>query len=124
QGAGNGEVVHRRGQHQHVGGQQFVGQQVGTGGRGALDVALLLGGLHPATEQGGVQVRHRLDGQVADLHLILRVGLAPLGDEVAGQLAGNGTFLAGAAFDYEDTGHEADLHRVSGVDGDQVMVSL
>ncbi|MNC47715.1 hypothetical protein D3C75_967930 [compost metagenome] len=105
QGAWDGEVVHRRSQHQYIGGQHFVGQFVGAGQRLQLVAVALLFGLHPATEQVGIQVRHRVDGQVAQGDLVARMGGLPLADEVTGQLPGDRTLLAGAAFDYEYTGH-------------------
>ncbi|MOA21612.1 hypothetical protein D3C78_1421140 [compost metagenome] len=111
QGAGDAEVVHRRRQDQHVRCQQFFGQQIGALQRGGLAFAVLIDRLHPATQQIGVQVRHLLDSQVADGDLVGRMGGLPLGEEVAGQLAGNGTFLTGTAFDNQDAGHGFDLHR-------------
>ncbi|MCY1182785.1 hypothetical protein D9M73_233610 [compost metagenome] len=56
-------------------------------------------------------MRDRFDGQVADLDLVGRIGGLPLGDEIAGQLAGYGTLLTGTAFDNQDAGHGFDLHR-------------
>ncbi|MNT39299.1 hypothetical protein D3C72_1755300 [compost metagenome] len=123
-GARDGEVVHGRGHDQHVGGQQFFGEQVGAFQGGLLARALLVGGLHPAPQQVGIEVRHLVDGEVADLDLIGRMGALPLGDEVLGQLAGNGTLLAGAAFDNQYAGHVGYLHRgLLCVDGAQIRSS-
>ncbi|MNH16670.1 hypothetical protein D3C79_763190 [compost metagenome] len=105
EGAGDGEVVHRCGHHQHIGRQQFIGQFVGSGQGVQFGRAALFLRLHPATEQVGVQVRHRGHGQVAHGDLVSRVGSLPLLDEVTGQLTGNGILLAGAAFDDQYAGH-------------------
>ncbi|MNO68064.1 hypothetical protein D3C76_588840 [compost metagenome] len=48
-GARDGEVVHRRGHHQYVGGEQLISQFVGTIQRRLLVGVALLGRLHPAT---------------------------------------------------------------------------
>ncbi|MNC19958.1 hypothetical protein D3C75_678980 [compost metagenome] len=105
EGAGDGEVVHRRSHHQHVGGEHFIGQFVGAGQGVQFGSTALFFGLHPATQQVGVQVRHRVHGQVAHTDLIGRVGGLPLLDEITGQLTGNGILLAGAAFDDQYAGH-------------------
>ncbi|MCY1534104.1 hypothetical protein D9M68_694620 [compost metagenome] len=105
QGAGDGEVVHRRGQHQDIGGQHFIGKDVGECQRGLFRLALLLCRGHPAAQQVGVQVWYLLDCQVANLDSISRVSGLPMRDELLGELAGNRTLLAGAAFDYQNLRH-------------------
>jgi hypothetical protein len=66
-----------------------------------LGRALLRGRGHPAAQQVGIQVGHLIDGQVAHLDLIARVGGLPVGDKLRGELARYRTLLAGAAFDYQ-----------------------
>ena len=92
-------------QHQHISRQQLVGQLVGKRQRGFFSLGLLLARGHPATQQGGIEVRHRLGSHIANLNLISRMRSLPVGDELLGQLAGYRTLLAGAAFDNENTGH-------------------
>ncbi|MNL56321.1 hypothetical protein D3C87_1798070 [compost metagenome] len=105
QGAGDRKVVHGRGHDQYIGGEQFVGQLVGAFQGRLFDVAALLGGFHPATQQVDVQMRHRLDGQVPDGDLVIRVSGFPLADEGLGQLTGNRVLLTGTAFDDQNAGH-------------------
>ena len=105
EGAGDGEVVHGGGQHQHVGGQQFIGQGIGQRQGRTLGLALLLGRGHPAAEQVAIQMRHLVHGQITHLDLVARVGGLPVGDKLFGKLTGDRTLLTGAAFDNQDLGH-------------------
>jgi len=105
QGAGDGEVVHRRGQHQHISGQQLIGEQVGQRQRSLLGFTLLPGRRHPAAQQVGVQMRHLINRKVTHLDLIRRIGSLPVGDKLRSQLTRNRTLLTGAAFNYQDVCH-------------------
>ena len=70
-----------------------------------IGLSLLLGGLHPAAQQGFIQMRHGLPGQITDRQLILRMDGLPAGNEIGRQLTGYGAFLTGTAFNHENTGH-------------------
>ncbi|MCY1183306.1 hypothetical protein D9M73_239140 [compost metagenome] len=50
-------------------------------------------------------MRHRIDGQVPDSDLVIRVSGFPLTDERLGQLTGNRVLLTGTAFDDQNAGH-------------------
>ena len=87
--AGDGEVVQRRANHDHVGGQELAHQRLGQG----VFIAFHLGrsGLAGAeTQRLGRQVRRRLLCQVQVLHGGARVGGLPGGHGAGGQLAGHG----------------------------------
>ena len=48
-------------------------------------------------------------------HTLHEISGLPLGEEIGGQLAGNGTLLTGTAFDNEDAGHLANSIGVAGL---------
>ncbi|MNG03611.1 hypothetical protein D3C84_867000 [compost metagenome] len=105
QRAGNGEVVHRRAQHQHIRRQQLVSKLIRAPQRCLLGGTLLRSRLHPATEQLDIQVRHRLARQIADRHCVLRMRLLPVLDELGHQLTGYRTLLTDTAFNHQNIGH-------------------
>ena len=95
---GDGEVVERCADHDHVGRQELAHQRLGK----CVFLALRFsgGGLAGAeTQRIGAQVRHHAGGQVQVLHLGARVGSDPGSHGLRGQLAGNGLVAGDGGID-------------------------
>src|SRR5436190_5968055 len=101
----DGQVVHRRPDHEHVGGQQLPDQFI----RQPRVPRLRLGALARRCERGAErllgEVRRRIAGQVALDDAIGRMRPSPRRDETAGEMSGNRAFPADAAIDAKHGGH-------------------
>ena len=71
--------------HDHVGALQFVDQRIGVRGDGLLRGVALLGLGQECAEPFGGEVRHGVDGDVADDHRRAGIVRAPRGDELVGK---------------------------------------
>ena len=105
------EVVQRRANHDHVSGQKLRYQRFRHGVFALLDFAQFSACGQAKTQRFGGQMAGRVHGQIQIADFGGRVGGAPRGDDLHGELAGNRVAAEDAGINVEKLGHGAFLEK-------------